>query len=148
MSEAERPPIRRLRASPAWGRAAVADRDTVELVATWLAPIARRFWDLDQLRSEPAAVATSDLTNDQVRTLLRRFGDRLGERVLALWYWDVVAAFLNYRDFVEYFDDLWLPSAEDLWLVGGRERAFLTLNHEEYLVVGTVGVDGEIQLLS
>jgi hypothetical protein len=55
---------------------------------------------------------------------------------------------LNYGDFVACFDDLWYPGAENVWLIGTRERAFLTLNHEEYLVAGTIGVAGELELLS
>lgn len=83
-----------------------------------------------RLRKE-SAFSASDAEPNQIREWLSaRAQPEL--QVWILWAHDRAGAVLRYGLFVENFDSLWYPSADDLWIVDGPSPSFLLeLNHEE-----------------
>jgi hypothetical protein len=85
---------------------------------------------------EPGLIATrtldaSDKDRDVVIDWLKNLPVPLDERVLVLWPHYRAGIQVAYGVFSDYYDDLWFPSADDLWVVGSMRSWLLQLDHEE-----------------
>lgn len=115
------------------GRISAFEPSAGELLVTWLTPLLREYETVEQLRAAEAQ-SIQDEDPDTTRRRLKSYEDALGERVCALWPFDAFAVEIALHDFADHFDDLWYPSAEDVWLLSLRRARFLTINHEELLL--------------
>jgi len=54
-------------------------------------------------------------------------------RIYCFWPRDMIAIRMDYEEFIQYFDDVWYPSSDDL-VVTDSEVSFLTyFDHEELI---------------
>lgn len=51
--------------------------------------------------------------------------------VFVLWPHYTAGIEMNYRDFNDHYDDLWFPSADDVWVIDKGKSWLLQLDHEE-----------------
>src|SRR5258706_11424678 len=75
-------------------------------------------------------VGISEMTGDQVRALLSDFPIE-DEWVELVWPYENEGARMRYVDVVRYYDDLWFPSRDNLWITSERRTWLLAIDHEE-----------------
>lgn len=70
---------------------------------------------------------------DAVRESLRSL--RIADEVMVtiLWASTRHGAALTFGDFVSWYDDLWYPSADDVWVLVPEGSWLIELDHEEVL---------------
>jgi hypothetical protein len=73
----------------------------------------------------------ADFDRQDVQQLLRGWGLQSAERCIALWPWDRAGLELPSETFVQYYDELWYPSRDDVWISDGESDTLIELNHEE-----------------
>lgn len=57
---------------------------------------------------------------------------KTNKKVMVIWVTYSEAALLDFHDFVKFHEDLWLPSAEDIWIIDQIDYSWvLELDHEE-----------------
>ena len=62
----------------------------------------------------------------------------LEPRVYIYWLSDQEGVEMGFDDFVSHFDDLWYPSADDVWITNQERTAVVELNHEEIFSLYTI----------
>lgn len=83
------------------------------------------------LHRPATARATRDDDPSSVRRWLRELPVDEGERVLVIWPGLSSGILLAYSGFVEAYDDLWFPGADDVWVRPISGDWLLELDHEE-----------------
>jgi hypothetical protein len=58
--------------------------------------------------------------------------------VLVLWLAEKSGAVLPFAVVSEHWEELWLPSSDDLLIIGSTLSSFLLISHEEDIVSGTL----------
>jgi hypothetical protein len=53
------------------------------------------------------------------------------DTVQVYWPYDAEGVSMALKDFFQTYDDLWFPSADDVWVIGPGGRYLLELHHEE-----------------
>src|SRR5262249_28890113 len=76
----------------------------------------------------------SDSSPEEVRNLLFSYRPDSIE-VTLLWLSDRYGIVISFTDFVRYYDDLWFPSRDDLWITNESFDWLIELNHEETLTL-------------
>jgi len=96
------------------------------------------FQDLRQRFFEPAFEAAhtldaGDESRDEIITWLRGLPISPELRVIVCWPHYRAAVRLRFGDVARHYDDLWYPSADDVWITDERTSWLLQLDHEERL---------------
>ena len=68
---------------------------------------------------------------DRVRELLLDWGLREAGRCAVIWLAEVAGVELPGDLVARYYDDLWFPSSDDVWIRLGQSDIFIDLSHEE-----------------
>jgi len=67
----------------------------------------------------------------QVREWFRILPIRADDRSIIVWPADRAAIRVFFGDFVDYYDELWYPAADDVWVTNDERSWILELDHEE-----------------
>ena len=130
--------LQRIETAGLTDRVTVLERTTGELLVTWLTPLLLEYGSIEQLRAAGAEWVYGDAP-EATTARLKAHAEQLGERVCALWPFEAFALEIAVDDFADHFDELWYPASDDVWLLSLHHRRFLTLNHEELLLLGDLG---------
>jgi hypothetical protein len=76
-----------------------------------------------------AAIDASDEEPERIRIWLRTVP--LTGRVYALWMGLGEGLECEYEDFISYYDNLWCPASDDIWIINSAGAILLEMNHEE-----------------
>lgn len=76
----------------------------------------------------------SDLSKQDVIDWLRELLVQGDEQVIVIWPHYRAAVTLSSSDFLKYFDELWYPSADDVWVRDRSASWLLEIDHEENLL--------------
>lgn len=74
-----------------------------------------------------------ELTPDQIRNVLAGVRATGPEPVTLLWPYDGYCVGMPYAAVVQFYDDLWNPSSDDLWVTDRLASWLLIIDHEERL---------------
>ncbi len=85
------------------------------------------------LQSRSTRLDICDAHPDEVRRILLSFGIPLDERVLVVWCSIETGISIVFREFVQYYDDLWYPSSDDVWVTQGSLPWLIEFHHEEII---------------
>lgn len=75
----------------------------------------------------------SEVTSDEVKGYLMSLGIRDDEKIWLIWIPLRAGISILFRDFVEYYDDLWYPSSDDVWLTDTLMSWLIEFDHEEVI---------------
>lgn len=75
----------------------------------------------------------SDETPAQVRQYLSGLGIAEWENVYLVWVANQIGVQMAFGDFVQYYDDIWYPSSDDIWISSENLSWFLNFDHEEII---------------
>jgi hypothetical protein len=70
---------------------------------------------------------------DEVKEFLSSLEITNDEAVRLIWRADEAGISIIFRDFVQYYDDLWYPSSDDVWVVEESLSWLLEFDHEEFI---------------
>ena len=80
----------------------------------------------------------SNATGEQVRGIFYQNAPlSIDTEVYVVWPSDSVAIKLSYAFFVEQYENLWLPSRNDVWITVETCDWLIEISHEEILTVQT-----------
>lgn len=75
----------------------------------------------------------SSLEQNDVQRLLFSLTSEAESIVVVIWANDHTGSMMKYSCFAEYFDDLWYPSSDDVWVVDPAFLWLIEVDHEEIL---------------
>ena len=103
----------------------VVPQATVALVTTKASALLRQ--------GQPyISVDISDMEAEEVRTLLSSL-QATDERVYVIWPPEQIGIILVYHHLIKYYDELWYPARDDLWVTDDGFNWLLEISHEEIL---------------
>ncbi len=70
---------------------------------------------------------------DEITEFLFALGIPPDEAVWLIWCWDREGISIKFRDFVQYYDELWYPSRDDVWMTDNIMSWLLHIDHEEFI---------------
>ncbi len=70
---------------------------------------------------------------DEVKEFLFSLEVPNDEAVWLIWLVDGAGISILFRDVVQYYDDLWYPSSDDVWVVEESLSWLLEFDHEEFI---------------
>jgi hypothetical protein len=57
------------------------------------------------------------------------------ESIIALWFFESFGVQMPRDIFYKYFDELWYPSSDDIWVFDLQEEYYLEISHEEKIIL-------------
>jgi hypothetical protein len=96
------------------------------------------------LAQRQARLDAADAAPDEVRAWLSGLPIPPDTSVVVLWPFDKQGARMTFGSFVEHYDDLWYPAADDVLVYweNGDELGFVVLDHEEAFTAVPGGAAG------
>jgi hypothetical protein len=96
------------------------------------------------LAQRQAGLDAADAEPDEVRAWLSGLPVPPDTSVVVLWPSDKQGARMTFGSFVEHYDDLWYPAADDVLVYweNGDELGFVVLDHEEVFTAVPGGAAG------
>jgi hypothetical protein len=76
-------------------------------------------------------VNIEEMDPSEVRQFLLSLKVAHDEIVWLIWCSDETGISITFRDFVQYYDDLWYPSSDDIWVTEKSLSWLLEFDHEE-----------------
>jgi hypothetical protein len=79
----------------------------------------------------------SDLDQHEIQTFLQSlpFGS---EKTFIIWVFESFGIQLPFKLFCEYFDELWFPSSDDIWICDTQYLYYLEISHEEKITFAAI----------
>jgi hypothetical protein len=76
----------------------------------------------------------SDLDQLEIQTFLRSlpFGN---DKILVIWVFESFGIQLPFNLFCKYFDELWFPGSDDIWICDTQYLYCLEISHEEKITL-------------
>lgn len=74
----------------------------------------------------------SSVSQAEVRKVLSPMRDAT-EVVWLIWVQYLSGVMVRYDEFVNYYDDFWYPSSDDLWITNSAVTFLIEISHEEML---------------
>jgi len=90
---------------------------------------------------EVLSVNIGDIEADQVRALLRDSLVGPQSEVLVIWASENESALMRFEDVVNFYDDLWYPSRDDIWILASSPLVLIDIDHEEMLSIRAIKKD-------
>lgn len=94
-----------------------------------IAEIRRTFYS--QHEEPTARVDTGDMDAAEVRSLLIKWGCQGTQRCYLIWLADNEGVESDTASFVQYYDELWLPGSDDVWVAETNLNWLIFMDHEE-----------------
>jgi hypothetical protein len=88
---------------------------------------------LGPLRNPARTLDACDAPRERVIEWLAGLPIPKHDRIVVIWPACRAAVALHYEDFVQHYDDLWYPSADDVWVTDYCRSWWLEVSHEETL---------------
>ncbi|GHT12379.1 hypothetical protein FACS1894170_07140 [Planctomycetales bacterium] len=76
----------------------------------------------------------SFLSENEIQELLYSF-PFLNEKVSMVWAYEKCGVRLPYEVFCDFFDRLWYPSSDDIWIFDSVYKHYLEISHEEIIIL-------------
>jgi len=76
-------------------------------------------------------LAAADVDSIGISNWLAHLPVDLDNNVVVIWLGDRSAATMAYRAFVQHYEELWYPGADDVWVYGEKDHWLLEIDHEE-----------------
>jgi hypothetical protein len=77
-----------------------------------------------------AQLNATRLLDEPVREWLRSLD--ISGRVTVIWLFEREGIDIDFADFSTFFDDLWHPGSDDVWVISEDGSRVLQIDHEEY----------------
>jgi hypothetical protein len=72
-----------------------------------------------------------DVSDDETRNMLSKLPILLDAQVNLVWASQGAGIIIPYLTFIKYFDDLWYPGSDDIWIYEDGMEWILEISHEE-----------------